>query len=57
MGGKGIVVSSGARSVWEMRAPHDVMNLSMLFGLTQQQAKVWVACCASCSIATSLPAL
>ena len=40
MGGKGIIVSSGARSMWEMRAPHDVINLSTLFGLKQQQAKV-----------------
>ncbi|CAK0785375.1 hypothetical protein CVIRNUC_008583 [Coccomyxa viridis] len=39
MGGKGIIVSSGARSVWEMRAPHDVINLATLFGLNQQQAK------------------
>jgi len=40
VGGKGIIVSSAARSVWEMRAPHDVINLSTLFGLKQQQAKV-----------------
>ena len=33
-------MSSGARSVWEMRSPHDVMNLSTLFGLKQQQGKV-----------------
>ena len=26
--------------MWEMRAPHDVINLSTLFGLKQQQAKV-----------------
>lgn len=43
MGGKGIIVSSGARSVWEMRAPHDVINLATLFGLNQQQAKVHTA--------------
>ena len=43
VGGKGIIVSSGARSVWEMRAPHDVMNLATLFGLNQQQAKVHTA--------------
>ena len=31
--------------MWEMRAPHDVMNLSTLFGLKQQQAKVGILAC------------
>lgn len=36
--GRGIVVSSGARSYTELRGPLDVANLASLFGLTQQQA-------------------
>ena len=36
--GRGIVVSSGARSYMELRGPLDVVNLATLFGLTQQQA-------------------
>ncbi|EFN50831.1 hypothetical protein CHLNCDRAFT_14345, partial [Chlorella variabilis] len=36
--GRGIVVSSGARSYTELRGPLDVANLATLFGLTQQQA-------------------
>ena len=49
VGGKGVIVCSGARSVWEMRAPHDVMNLSTLFGLKQQQAKVGTLGCFACT--------
>ncbi|CAD7702592.1 unnamed protein product [Ostreobium quekettii] len=37
--GKGIIVSSGAASGMAMRGPHDVINLSTLLGLKQQQAK------------------
>lgn len=38
--GRGIIVSSGARSAFELRGPYDVMSLVTLCGLTQQQAKV-----------------
>ena len=38
--GKNIIVSSGARSAFELRSPHDAMNLCTLFGLTMQSAKV-----------------
>ena len=41
--GRGLLVSAGARSLWELRGPHDVANLaSALFGLTQAQARVAV---------------
>ena len=36
--GRGIVLSSGARSYMELRGPLDVANLATLFGLTQEQA-------------------
>lgn len=38
--GRGIVLSSGARSAFELRGPPDVANLATLFGLNQRQAKV-----------------
>ncbi|BDA47015.1 Ribonuclease P protein subunit p30 [Coccomyxa sp. Obi] len=37
--GHGIIVSSGARTAFELRGPYDVMNLVTLCGLTEQQAK------------------
>lgn len=37
--GRGIVLSSGARSAFELRGPADVANLATLFGLNQRQAK------------------
>ena len=38
--GKGIVVSSSARSAFELRGPYDVINMATLFGLSEQNAKV-----------------
>ncbi len=40
--GKGIVVSSSARSAFELRGPYDVINMATLFGLSEQDAKVSV---------------
>ncbi|KAK9803847.1 hypothetical protein WJX73_008026 [Symbiochloris irregularis] len=37
--GRGIIISSGARSAFELRGPYDVINLGVLFGLSDQQAK------------------
>lgn len=37
--GKGIVVSSSARSAFELRGPYDVINMATLFGLSEQDAK------------------
>lgn len=37
--GRGLVLSSGARSIWELRGPLDVANLGTLLGLTPQQAQ------------------
>lgn len=41
--GRGVVVSSGARSYMELRGPLDVANLATLFGLTPQQAAAAVS--------------
>ena len=38
--GKGIIISSGARSAFELRGPYDVINMATLFGLSEQDAKV-----------------
>lgn len=38
--GQGIILSSGARSAFELRGPYDVINLATLMGLSEQQAKV-----------------
>ena len=38
--GQGVIISSGARSAFELRGPYDAMNLGMLMGLSEQQAKV-----------------
>ncbi|KAL3147192.1 hypothetical protein ABBQ32_002693 [Trebouxia sp. C0010 RCD-2024] len=38
-GGKGIIISSGARSAFELRGPYDVINMATLFGLSEQDAK------------------
>ncbi|KAK9450384.1 RNase P subunit p30-domain-containing protein [Limtongia smithiae] len=37
--GKGIVISSGARSALECRGPYDITNLTTLWGFTQEQGK------------------
>ena len=37
--GKGIIISSGARSAFELRGPYDVINMATLFGLSEQDAK------------------
>ncbi|KAL0035690.1 hypothetical protein WJX79_008885 [Trebouxia sp. C0005] len=37
--GKGIVVSSSARSAFELRGPYDVINMATLFGLSEQDSK------------------
>ena len=34
------MLSSGARSAFELRGPPDAANLATLFGLSQRQAKV-----------------
>ena len=38
--GKNIILSSGARSAFELRSPYDAMNLATLFGLPMRLAKV-----------------
>lgn len=38
--GKGIIISSGARSAFELRGPYDIINMATLFGLSEQDAKV-----------------
>ncbi len=38
--GKNIIISSGARTAFELRSPYDAINLSTLFGLPTGQAKV-----------------
>ena len=38
--GKGIIISSGAKDAFELRGPHDVINIAVMFGLNKQQAKV-----------------
>ena len=37
---KGIIISSGARSAFELRGPYDVINMAMLFGLSEKDAQV-----------------
>jgi hypothetical protein len=41
--GSNIVVSSGARSAFELRGPYDVVNLAMLMGLRGDQAQARTA--------------
>ncbi|KAL4420717.1 hypothetical protein ABPG75_010373 [Micractinium tetrahymenae] len=41
--GRGLVLSSGARSYMELRGPLDVINLATLLGLTPQQAAAAVS--------------
>uniref|UniRef100_A0A7S3ZFC7 Uncharacterized protein n=1 Tax=Lotharella globosa TaxID=91324 RepID=A0A7S3ZFC7_9EUKA len=36
--GRDVVLSSGADTPFELRGPHDAMNLAILFGLTTQKA-------------------
>ena len=38
--GRNIIISSGARTAFELRGPYDVINLSTLFGLPESHAKV-----------------
>ena len=40
--GKGIIISSSARSAFELRGPYDVINTATLFGLSEQDAKVCI---------------
>lgn len=42
--GKGIIISSSARSAFELRGPYDVINMATLFGLSEQDAKVTFQC-------------
>jgi len=37
--GMNIIISSGAKHAMELRGPYDVMNLSHLFGLSQDKAR------------------
>ena len=43
--GKGIIISSGARSALELRGPYDVINMATLFGLSEQDATVTLLRC------------
>lgn len=38
--GQGIIVSSGARTAFELRGPCDAVNLATLLGLRDDQAQV-----------------
>jgi ribonuclease P/MRP protein subunit RPP1 len=42
--GKNIIISSGARSVADLRGPYDVSNLGTFLGLTPHQAKNAITC-------------
>lgn len=37
--GRGIIISSAAKSAMELRGPQDVVNLAIFLGLTQEQAR------------------
>ena len=37
-----IIISSEALTPLELRGPHDVANLGFIFGLNEQQGKIWV---------------
>ena len=37
-----IIISSEALTALELRGPHDVANLGFIFGLNEQQGKIWV---------------
>uniref|UniRef100_A0A1D1YK75 Ribonuclease P protein subunit p30 n=1 Tax=Anthurium amnicola TaxID=1678845 RepID=A0A1D1YK75_9ARAE len=41
--GKNLIFSSGASSVNELRGPYDVMNLSTLFGVSMERAKLAIS--------------
>lgn len=41
--GHGIVISSGASEVMELRGPNDVANMATLFGLSVEVAKAAVS--------------
>ena len=47
--GHGIIISSGSRNAFELRGPYDVINLGVLFGMSEQQAKVTHSCSWSAS--------
>lgn len=49
--GRGLVVSSGARSYMELRGPQDAANLATLFGLTPQQALAAVTSAPAAAVA------
>ncbi|XP_055382669.1 ribonuclease P protein subunit p30 [Condylostylus longicornis] len=36
---KNIIISSGAKSVFELRGPYDIANLALIFGLSEEQGK------------------
>lgn len=40
--GKQLITSSGATSAMELRGPHDIINLGLLFNLSQEQARLSV---------------
>ncbi|VDI26688.1 ribonuclease P/MRP protein subunit RPP1 [Mytilus galloprovincialis] len=37
--GKNVIISSGCLKAMDLRGPHDVANLGLLFGMSQEQAK------------------
>lgn len=41
--GKNLIISSGAPTVFELRGPYDVANLSSLLGLSMERAKAAVS--------------
>lgn len=49
--GRGLVLSSGARSYMELRGPLDVINLATLLGLTPQQAAAAVTSAPAAAVA------
>lgn len=36
---KGVIMSSGAENMFELRGPNDVANLGLLFGMSEEQGK------------------
>ncbi|XP_076113665.1 ribonuclease P protein subunit p30-like [Mytilus galloprovincialis] len=41
--GKNVIISSGCLKAMDLRGPHDVANLGLLFGMSQEQAKAAIS--------------
>ncbi|CAC5414100.1 RPP1 [Mytilus coruscus] len=41
--GKNVIISSGCQKAMDLRGPHDVANLGLLFGMSQEQAKAAIS--------------